>query len=436
MSGRLSRRGLLGAAGLGTVGALVGCRGLGGSSDGGAKSLSLTWWSEGKRAKRTQDVADLFTQKHDDVRIAGQFSGFDGYYDKLATRVAGGNPPDIFQLHIETLVEYAKRGAVRALDDLTPKPLRLDDSLPDYVVDSCTYEGKLHFVPLGLATAPSLVYSRTKLDEYGVEPPAPDWTVDDFRKLVADVTRASKGKVHGTAEMGGFSPGFEAYLRAQGKELFTNDGAVGFAEDDLTEWFTMWKDLRDSKACVPMKVSAGAKGFDKNPLTTGRAVLTGAASSKGIEGYQNIVEDDLESVPFPRYTKGGPPGTMVTPIEWWALSPEMSEEKAELAADFANFAITTAEAVRIWAVDHGVPVFADLREQTSAKAKGTAKLIHDDFTTVEATKPEPRRLHPAGAAELLGDKTLGRLNQDIGFGKKRVRQAVDEFFREADRILE
>lgn len=434
----ISRRGFLRTAGIGMAGltalGAAGCRGLGGGSSSGEKTLTLTWWSEGKRAKRTQDVADLYTKKNEGVKIQGQFSGFDGYFDKLATRVAGGNPPDVFQLHIESLLEYAERGTTRSLEDLAPDPLKLDDSLPSYVLDSCRYEGKLHFVPLGLATAPSLVYSRTKLDRYGVAPPKPDWALDDFVAFAEAVTKASKGKVYGTSEMGGSAPALEAYLRSQDEELFTTDGKLGFAKEKLNEWLSMWDDLRKSKACVPAKVSAAAVGFDKNPITTGQAVITVAASSKGVEGYQNLVDDELEAVPFPRYRKGGPPGTMLTPIEWWALSSKMSDEKAKLAADFAAFAISERKAVEIWAVDHGVPVYTELRTKTAAAARGTAKAIYDDFATVEATKPAPRRLHPAGAGELL-EITLSQVNQDVGFRKLTVAGAVDKFFREADRVL-
>ena len=216
MTRHLSRRGVLGA-GVGGLFALAGCSGLRGGSSNGSGSpntISLTWWSEGKRAQRTLDVAHLFEKSHKGVHIDGQFSDFGGYYDKLATRVAGGNPPDVFQVHITEMADYAKRGAVRPLDDLVPKPLQLG-GLPSYILDSCRYQGKLYFVPLGLATQPSLVYSRTKLDKFGVTAPDPVWTLDDFVQFSRTVTKASGGKVHGTSDMGGSPAAFEAFVRSR-----------------------------------------------------------------------------------------------------------------------------------------------------------------------------------------------------------------------------
>lgn len=431
----LSRRGFLATAAGGLL-AAAGCRGLSGSSSnagGGDHTLSLTWWSEGKRAQRTLDVAHLFEKANKGVHINGQFSNFNGYYDKLATRVAGGDAPDVFQVHITMMADYAKRGAVRPLADLVPKPLRLE-GLPDYVVESCKYKGKLYFVPLGLATQPSLVYSRTKLDRLDVAPPHADWTLGDFTRFANAVTKASGGKVYGTAEMGGSAPAFEAFVRSKGTELFTAGGRLAFDQDVLEEWYGLWDELRKAKAAVPMKISAGVQGFANDPLTTGQSALTVAASSKGIEGYGNIVKDKLESVPFPRHRKGGPVGTLVTPIEWWALSSKMSEDKAELAARFADFAITDQKAVSIWAADHGVPLFSDLRAKTYPHANATTKQIYDDFETVEKTHPKARTIYPPGAGELL-ENVLTEQNQNVGFGKATVRKAVQTFFSEADRIL-
>lgn len=431
----LSRRSVLGATAGGLL-ALAGCRGLGGGSSsgsGGTKTLSLTWWSEGKRAQRTIDVAHLFEKAHKGVHIDAQFSDFGGYYDKLATRVAGGNPPDIFQVHITELADYAKRGAVRPLDDLVPDPLHLT-GLPSYVLDSCKYQGKLYFVPLGLATQPSLVYNRTKLDSLGVPAPDPDWALDDFHQFVRAVSKAGGGKVYGTSDMGGSPPAFEAFVRSKGTQLFTEDGKLAFSKDVLQEWYGLWDQLRHQKATVPMKISAGVQGFANDPLTTGQAAITVAASSKGIAGYGNIVKDKLESVPFPRHEKGGPVGTLVTPIEWWALSSKMPKEKATLAAQFANFAITSPKAASAWTTDHGVPLFADLREKTYAEADGLTKLIYDDFDTVQKTNPSARTLYPPGSGELI-QMTLKKLNQDVGFGKSTVQKAVTTFYSEADRIL-
>lgn len=431
----LSRRGFLGAAAGGML-AVAGCRGLSGgsaNSGGGGKSLSLTWWSEGKRAQRTLDVAHLFEKTDKGVHINGQFSNFNGYYDKLATRVAGGDAPDIFQVHITMMADYAKRGAVRSLEDLVPDPLRLAD-LPDYVLESCKYKGKLCFVPLGLATQPSLVYSRTKLDKLDIAPPRADWTLDDFTRFASAVAKASGGKVYGTAEMGGSAPAFEAFVRSKGTELFTTDGKLAFGQDVLDEWYGLWDELRKRKAAVPMKISAGVQGFANDPLTTGQSALTVAASSKGIEGYENIVKDKLASVPFPRHRKGGPVGTLVTPIEWWALSAKMPKDKAELAARFANFAITDQKAVSVWAADHGVPLFADLRKKAYPDADATTKQIYDDFETVERTHPKPRTIYPPGAGELL-QNVLTEQNQNVGFGKATVSKAVRTFFSEAERIL-
>lgn len=114
---RSSRRTLL-ALGLGAVGAagLSACgRGFGGSDSSDA--IEFMFWGEGDQNEKLLDALDLFQKTDGAPTIKAQYQGFDGYYDKLATRVAGGNPPDIFQIHLPYLTEYIERDAVLALDD-------------------------------------------------------------------------------------------------------------------------------------------------------------------------------------------------------------------------------------------------------------------------------------------------------------------------------
>ena len=60
--------------------------------------LQIMWWGGAARAENTQKVLDLYTQKHPNVTFKVEQGPNAGYFDKLATRAAGGNAPDIFQL--------------------------------------------------------------------------------------------------------------------------------------------------------------------------------------------------------------------------------------------------------------------------------------------------------------------------------------------------
>jgi len=79
--------------------------------------LSFFWWGGDARAKLTDDALALYTKKHPNVTFKKTWQANQGYFDKLATLVAGGNAPDIFQIDDNYLAEYAGRNATL---DLTP----------------------------------------------------------------------------------------------------------------------------------------------------------------------------------------------------------------------------------------------------------------------------------------------------------------------------
>ncbi|MGH3741944.1 MAG: ABC transporter substrate-binding protein [Micromonosporaceae bacterium] len=434
---RISRRNLLRAAGLGVGGSLMlgaaGCRGFGGSSSSDPKSLTMTYWEEGKRGQIGLDLNKLFLKKHKDVKLDAEYSSFVGYYDKLATRVAGGNPPDIFQLHITTLAEYAERGACLDLKDLWSGALGLDQA-PEAIQAACKIGDKRYFVPLGVATQPAVIYNGALLEQLGVAAPAPDWTLDDMLQFGREVNRASRGKMYGVSDFGGGDQGLGAFLRSQGKDLFTTSGGLGFGEAELTEWYEYWQELRDAKACVPMKISAGAVGFQNNPLIKGQAAVAFTASSKGLQGMQNLSKDPLSVLPFARRGKDGKPGTQVCPIEWFAFSSKLSDDEATLAAQLCRFWLTDPKAVaasRLW---HGVPVFPDKRAAAAEDPTPVEEQVQDNLELVVEQEPVPALPYPVGAAELF-EKVSQKNNQEIGFGKTTVDKAVKRFFGEAERVL-
>ena len=83
----------------------------------GSIQLRMTWWGSQTRHDLTTKVIKLFEEKHPGITIKPEYSGWDGYFDKLTTQVAGSNAPDIVQMDYAFLTDFARRGA---LLDLTP----------------------------------------------------------------------------------------------------------------------------------------------------------------------------------------------------------------------------------------------------------------------------------------------------------------------------
>lgn len=430
-SSPLSRRSLLqiGVAAAGTA-ALASCsRGLSGSGGGGStSSLDFMFWGEGDQNKKLIEALDLYKATDGAMTVNPQYSGFSGYYDKLATRVAGGNPPDVFQIHLPYLMEYIKRGAVQPLDDYKDD-LGLDD-LPGYVSTTVKAEGKYWFALLGAATQPAIIVNTTKLQALGLQPPGSGWSLDDYRATMTEVWGKSGKKLNGTADLAGNPIAFEAYLRGLGKQLFTDAGQLAFTPDDMVGWLQLWEGMRKSGAAVPMNVTAAGTGFQTDPVTVGKAAYTGTATSRGFPSMQSLTKDQLALATFP--ASGSVAGTNVIPAGWFAISPK--SKNIEGAVAMLKYLTSQPEATKVMGMARGVPITEALRTSVSATATGQDKIVLDNYALVTSQDPAPLQMYPPGASKLL-QTSLPSANQMVGFGKGTVAQAAEKFFADAKGAL-
>lgn len=430
---RLSRRSVLGAmGGLGLAGLMSGCSGGGsGSAGGSTKELTVTFWGEGNQNKLQLKLIELYEKQAGGVSIKPEYSGLAGYYDKLATRLAGGNAPDIFGIHSAALADYAERGAVLNLQKYFSDPLGLDEVVEESVVEGCRIGGKLHFVPLGVSTEPGFVYDKAALDEAGASEPTNDWTWADFEEIAGAVSDAGK-LTAGTADFGGEAIALGAYLRTNGLSLFAS-GGLGFDQDDLAEWLELWHRLRREKLAVPIDVTAGAVGFENNPVVTGDAALTTVAKDKGWLALDGLTKNELELVPFPRADADAPAATQMVPGAWFAISAK--SEAVDAAIDFLAFHISDLDAAgKIGIGRHGVPLFERMRKKLYPEENEASKKIYDVLTAVRKQETAAvDAVYPVGAAELLLE--LVEINQKIGFGDTSVKKGAASFFESAERLL-
>lgn len=423
--------GLVVVAVAGTTGCAGIRAGLTPASAGAEGELEFFWYVEGDRAKYSIEAAARFEDRNDGVTINPRHTAYAPYWDKLATETAGGNPPDIFQIELARQAEYAGRGTVRPVEDLVPDLL---EHIEQDVLESCMYEDDVHFIPTGLSTSPALVSNETLLGDIGVTAPPDVWLQDDYTAFCHDVRDASGGEVYGTSDLGGSHWALQAFARSRGEDPFSPDGRLTLSRRTVADWLGWWQDLRASEACVPMTRSAESGGFENFPVITRDAVISSTASAKGMLGLQGLTDDHLDLLPFPLAESDGPAGVMVAPIEWWAISSRTTREKAQLAGDFCAFVLTDEASVDGMVIEHGIPVVPELRERARAGAGDIVRRTFDDFDRARASDPRPVTPQPVGAGELF-TQVLTTINEDIGFGRITVDEAVATFFTEADRVF-
>ena len=157
-------------------------------------------------------------------------SGWDGYFDKLATQAAAGAMPDIVQMDYLYITTYANNGSVA---DLKPY---IDNGTIDVTnIDPVLYgSGEINGKLAGMVLSSSLLaftYNPEVLASAGVEEPNADWTWDDF---IADCTQiAEKTDAYGMeTNLSDNINVLNYYVRQRGEQLFSDDNkSLGYKDD-------------------------------------------------------------------------------------------------------------------------------------------------------------------------------------------------------------
>jgi multiple sugar transport system substrate-binding protein len=423
------RRDFLQVTGAGlAAAALAGCGSNSGS--GGSTTLQMTWWGSTDRHKRTQDALTAFHKRHSNIQVRTQFSGWDGYWEKLATQTAGGNPPDVIQMDISYIGEYARRGALRPLDDLVPKVLNLADFSPT-VLAGGKLNNKLYGVNAGVNSM-ALVVNLTLLKQLGLDLPDHTMTWADFATLTKQIGAKAPAGVFG-AENGAYdAAALECWLRQRGKALFTPDGALGFNEADLTDWLTYWEDLRKARGVAPADVQAGAAGDVQNSLVARKKAVADFAHSNQLGAYASVLKDEIALHMYPQGPAGSRPGQYLKPSMLFSVSAKSKHPRE--AATLVDALLTEPDIAAVLGSERGIPPSTSIRAALKPTATPVEQQTYEyiDFVSDKVgTLPDPT---PLGGGEVTG-KVLTYAVDQVAFGKATIPQSVSRFFDDANRAL-
>ncbi|MFD6419905.1 ABC transporter substrate-binding protein [Streptomyces sp. NPDC060194] len=422
--------GALTACGLGGAGRSTGDKAASGPGGGKpAGDVTLAWWGADERHTRTQKVLRLFEQQHSGVTAKGEFGGFQGYFDKLATRTAGGNAPDIFQILVEYVPEYAGRNALADLGPYEGKGLDLSD-VDKASVDGGRIGGKLVAVSFGDNT-PAVYFDRTTVEGLGLKVPEPGWTWEDFESLAGNVTRKSKGKVYGAHDFSGVNYALEIWLRQRGLEMYDEKGGLGFQRADLEEWFAFWAGLRKEKILVPPDVHALFKGNNADiPMMKG--VCANFVNWPNLlPGLQAATKKQLALTTPPKASDQKRPGAYVKAVNWVAVYAKSPNKDASVA--LLDFLVNDVEAGKVLGVDRGAPPSAKVREAVKPGLPAPEKAFLDYLETASQEVTPQTIAVPKGAGTIYAE--LIKAAEDIGFGRASISEGVDRLYAEAERAL-
>src|SRR5690554_1339633 len=75
----------------------------------GTTTLRFSWWGGDERHTPTLKALDAYMAKNPNVKVEGEYGGWDGYYQKLVTQLAGGTAADLIQIDQPWLAELSSK---------------------------------------------------------------------------------------------------------------------------------------------------------------------------------------------------------------------------------------------------------------------------------------------------------------------------------------
>ncbi|MFC0032853.1 ABC transporter substrate-binding protein [Micromonospora chaiyaphumensis] len=387
------------------------------AADDGPVKLSVFWWGGDARAKLTEDALALYTKKHPDVTFEKTWQANQGYFDKLATLTAGGNPPDLFQIDDNYLAEYAGRSTTLDLTSFKDSG-KLDVSkFPKSLWQYGVVDGKLAGVAAGENTQ-GLVYNKTLLQKHGLPEPTTGMSWEQHIAWAEQV--AKKAKVPGTQDPSADYKAFWVWLRQQGKDLYKGT-ELGFTADDVTRWFELWKGARDRGATPTADVihEGNATDITKQLVVTGKAATSWVWANQMPDLKKNT-KDELGVVAYP----GDPSAQWARASMYWSVFK--GSKHRDVAVDVINFLTNDPEAVALLGTDRGLPSNLDLRAKVSETATDPAMKQSIEVESELAQKfGESPQVPIKGHSKVRSELTKAAENAQ--YGRATPAQAAQQF---------
>ncbi len=397
---------------------------------GGPAELRMGWWGNDERAKRTQQVIDLFQAAYPDIKVKGEPNGgTSDHFQILDTQLAANNAPDLIQFG-GNWPDYKKY--LEPLNDYLGKQLMINT--PETfdqtaLIPATDTDGKLYAVSLGTNTL-VLAYNKKMIETAGVDLPKDNMTWDE---LIAYGKTLKEKLPKGVAPFVDNSTNQANYLsyfyNQEGTPLWTkDDGGKSYATvESAQKWLQMWADMR-ADGLIPdadTTYTYTEAGPDNSAFVAGKAAIDLVWSNQ-VAAYQAAMTDELGVTTLPT---GGKPAYAIQMSQYLAINKDSKNKEA--AALFINFFVTSPEAGAILQTNRGVPCSPVVRAAIADKATSTDAAVYHIYNAI-ADRTIPQGPNLPNDQEFVNELTL--LGQKVAYGESTVEQGAKDLQVLIDRL--
>jgi len=392
--------------------------------------LRFAWWGTQVRHDRTQEVIKMFEEQNPNIKINVEFTGWDGYWEKLATQAAGENLPDLIQISYAYLAEYVDRGLIGDLTPFIESGVINTEHIDDLYLDVGKIDEKLYAVNLG-ANAFSIVYDPAMFEAAGVPEPQPGYTYDDLANMAREIQAKLPEAQYGVSPFDTIDA-FKHYLRQHGKWIYNEDyTALGFKDDQIMiDFFRYWTKLLEDGVAAPQDVVASVQSIEDELIVHGKSPLF-ATNSNQLVGLMSSANRPLKLMIYPTLP-GGEEGHFIAPSQYISMSS--GSKNPEAAAKFIDFLTNNLEANDILLAERGVPISSEVRDHLFPKLDEATKETFNYLELVQEHSKPVDIIDPPGGGEIR--QLFERIAEAVNFGEITPEEAATQFRKDAEAILQ
>jgi multiple sugar transport system substrate-binding protein len=392
------------------------------------QEVRVSWYGDANRTKIYNNTFDEIQKKLPNIKIIREFASSGEYWTKLNTQVAGGNAPDLMVFTLDNINDFAKRNQLMDLQPFVDQGVIDIKDFNPTIVDSGKVNGKLYSVSQGNSIKASY-YNKALYKKAGVSEPEFNWTWEDYSKSMIALHEALGKDVWGSEDLGGVSNLLQAFLKQRGKDLYKEDGSLGFAKEDMADWLNYWDNLRKKGGIPPADVTAEYAGKNEveGILAAGKTATT-MSSSNRMKLFQDVMKDELGIVRVPT-TKGGTEFDLLAGVY---SSIYIKSKVAKETAQIINLFVNDLSAAKAFGELYGPVGSTKIMKELEPSIDPTMKKVND-YQIAVSKNALSTVAYPTGSNAV--NKLIGSANEAVAFKQKSVNQAVDEFFTEAPKAL-
>jgi len=300
-------------------------------------NLRFSWWGGDARHTATLAAIERYQQLNPNITIEPEYSSYDGYENKLATQIAGGNLPDLVQIVFTRLVEFGSKNDI-FVDFKEQNILNYKLWDESFRASYGNVNGKL----IGLSTGVSaytMNINKNVLDRLNIPMPPSTITWDEFMALGRKIHAADSNSYLLTADKDSLNLIMRAWIRQQTGEFYIRDDYTVLRNEAVyTEFFNLLTRMYDEGILEPVQSAFPSWGkLEQNRKWIMQEVAAMYAAASSIPGIKqanmNIVPINLPQSPGKNHT-----GIVSQPAQLFAIKkgPNQDETLKFLAWLYTN----------------------------------------------------------------------------------------------------